>query len=215
MAERSREEIEKGRLLFARQCNFVLSCAQLSQVPDDKLPEVAFAGRSNVGKSSLINALVSMKALARTSKTPGRTQQINFFNLDHRLMIADLPGYGYARAPKRRIQEWNGMVETYLKGRVSMRRVFVLIDTRRGLKEMDRTILKMLDAAAQSYQIILTKCDKLKRGPVSVVYQDIGGELTTHGAAHPEIVLTSAHKGHGLAELRAEMAMLANPPHLG
>jgi len=203
--------LEAGRLLFAKPCTFIMGCAKINQLPADDLPEIAFAGRSNVGKSSLINALTGQKALARTSNTPGRTQQINFFDLDGRLMIADLPGYGYARAPKAQVKEWTGLVETYLKGRASLRRIFVLVDARHGLKDTDRAIFKMLDVAAQPYQVVLTKCDKVKPGPLKALTAATATELATHAAAHPDMVPTSAHKNDGVAELRAVISTLASP----
>ena len=215
MAELSSEELEAGRYLFAQACTFVLGCANLNQIPVDNLPEIAFAGCSNVGKSSLINALVGMKALARTSNTPGRTRQINFFNLADRLMISDLPGYGYARAPKSQVKQWTTLVETYLKGRASLRRSFVLVDARHGVKSSDRNIFKMLDSEAQSYQVVLTKCDKVKAGPLSSLIDACHSELAKHGAAHPKIATTSARKGDGIPELRAAIAALARPSKLG
>jgi len=215
VAELTSEELEAGRYLFVQVCTFVLSCANLKQIPVDNLPEVAFAGRSNVGKSSLINALVGMKALARTSNTPGRTRQINFFNLADRLMISDLPGYGYARAPKSQVKQWTTLVETYLKGRASLRRSFVLVDARHGVKSSDRNIFKMLDSEAQSYQVVLTKCDKVKAGPLSSLIDACHSELAKHGAAHPKIATTSARKGDGIPELRAAIAALARPSKLG
>ncbi len=215
MAELSSEELEAGRYLFAQACTFVLGCANLNQIPVDNLPEIAFAGCSNVGKSSLINALVGMKALAHTSNTPGRTRQINFFNLADRLMISDLPGYGYARAPKSQVKQWTTLVETYLKGRASLRRSFVLVDARHGVKSSDRNIFRMLDSEAQSYQVVLTKCDKVKAGPLSSLIDACHSELAKHGAAHPKIATTSARKGDGIPELRAAIAALARPSKLG
>ncbi len=215
MAELSSEELEAGRYLFAQACTFVLGCANLNQIPVDNLPEIAFAGCSNVGKSSLINALVGMKALAHTSNTPGRTRQINFFNLADRLMISDLPGYGYARAPKSQVKQWATLVETYLKGRASLRRSFVLVDARHGVKSSDRNIFRMLDSEAQSYQVVLTKCDKVKAGPLSSLIDACHSELAKHGAAHPKIATTSARKGDGIPELRAAIAALARPSKLG
>ena len=215
MAELISEELEAGRYLFAQACTFVLGCANLNQIPVDNLPEIAFAGCSNVGKSSLINALVGMKALAHTSNTPGRTRQINFFNLADRLMISDLPGYGYARAPKSQVKQWTTLVETYLKGRASLRRSFVLVDARHGVKSSDRNIFRMLDSEAQSYQVVLTKCDKVKTGPLNSLIDACHSELAKHGAAHPKIATTSARKGDGIPELRAAIAALARPRKRG
>jgi GTP-binding protein len=211
MAEFTNDEIEAGRLLFQRPCRFVLGAVQLDHVPPDTLPEVAFAGRSNVGKSSLINALVGQKALARTSNTPGRTQEINFFDLDGLLMIADLPGYGYAKAPKAQVKAWTRLIETYLKGRASLARTFVLVDARHGLKDTDRSIFELLDVAAQVYQVVLTKCDKVKPGPLAALTEEIAGELATHGAAHPDILATSSRKQDGIAELRSVIRTLVAP----
>ncbi len=205
------EEIEQGRHLFTQSCTFVKGCVKLEQLPDAELPEVAFAGRSNVGKSSLLNALVGQKTLARTSNTPGRTREINFFDLGNRLMMADLPGYGYARVSKSLVKQWTGLVDTYLRGRVDLRRTCVLIDSRHGLKDSDRAVMTMLDKAAQPYQIVLTKCDKVKPTPLASLVEKISAELIKHPAAHPQIPLTSSRKGDGIAELRATLAALAAP----
>ena len=205
------EALENGRLLFAGEATFILGAAGLAQVPDADLPEVAFAGRSNVGKSSLINALTGRKDLARTSNTPGRTQQINFFDLSARLMLADLPGYGYAKAPKGQVKAWTRMVNSYLKGRQELRRTCVLVDARHGLKDVDREVFQMLDTAAQVYQVVLTKCDKIKQAELDRLLEKTSAELTKHTAAHPVILPTSSAKGTGIAELRAELAALALP----
>jgi GTP-binding protein len=209
--EFSPQELEQGRHLFTQSCTFVLGCVSLSQLPDGELPEVAFAGRSNVGKSSLINAIVGHKGLARTSNTPGRTREINFFDLGNRLMLADLPGYGYARVSKSQVKQWTGLVDAYLKGRVDLRRTCVLIDSRHGLKDSDRAVMSMLDKAAQPYQVVLTKCDKVKPGPLAGLIEKISAELAKHPAAHPHIAQTSSRKGTGIAELRAALTTLAAP----
>ena len=204
------EAIEMGRKLFTQACNFVAGAATADRLPPAGLVEVAFAGRSNVGKSSLINALVGQNSLARTSRTPGRTQQINFFDLGGRLMVVDLPGYGYARASKTTIAAWTRLVNGYLKGRVSLRRVMLLIDARHGLKPPDRDIMTMLDDAAVVYQVILTKADKTKPAALDAVVAETAAELTRHAAAHPEIAVTSALAGAGIAETRASIAALAD-----
>jgi len=209
--EFSPQEIESGRHLFAQTCTFVMGCVNLAQLPDSELPEVAFAGRSNVGKSSLINALVGHKALARTSNTPGRTREINFFDLGSRLMLADLPGYGYARVSKSQVKQWTGLVDSYLRGRVDLRRTCVLVDARHGLMDSDRSVMSMLDKAAQSYQVVLTKCDKIKPAPLVRLVGAISSELVKHPAAHPHIPTTSSRKGEGIAELRAVLTALASP----
>ena len=203
------QALEHGRWLFAQSCDFVLGAASMDQVPETTLPEIAFAGRSNVGKSSLINALTNRSALARTSNTPGRTRQVNFFDLGNRLMLADLPGYGYAKAPKTEIEQWTGLIEDYLRGRAGLRRVCLLIDARHGLKESDRKVMALLDQAAVIYQAVLTKCDKLKQGPLKDRIQGVADELATHTAAHPEIIATSARDGSGIPALRAALAALA------
>jgi len=201
--------IEAGRLLFAKECVFLRGVVQLDGLPEPTLPEIAFAGRSNVGKSSLLNALTGRKALARTSNTPGRTREINFFELGHALLLADLPGYGYASAPKTQIKGWNRLIHDYLDGRPSLRRLCLLIDARRGLKDNDREIMQRLDKAAVVYQVVFTKCDKVKAGALASRLAETAAELKTHGAAYPEIAATSAVKRTGIAELRAGLAALA------
>jgi GTP-binding protein len=202
--------LERGRWLFAQECTFVTSAATYDGVPVSITPEIAFVGRSNVGKSSLINALTGRKTLARTSNTPGRTQHINFFMLQDALMLADLPGYGYAKASKTEIQRWTAMIFDYLRGRPSLRRVCLLIDARHGLKDSDITVMKDLDGAAVSYQIVLTKCDKVKAGAMEHLISDTQARIAKHVAAHPVIVRTSSVKGNGVEFLRAELAMIAD-----
>ena len=207
----SDEALERGRWLFAQSCTFLVSAATPDQVPEADLPEIAFAGRSNVGKSSLVNALTGRKTMARTSNTPGRTQLLNFFDLGGRLILVDLPGYGYARASKAAVRQWTGLTRQYLKGRPGLKRVCLLVDARHGPKASDLEIMALLDAAAVSYQAVLTKADKTRPKALADVIEKLGTELAGHPAAHPEIRVTSALKGSGIAELRAAIAALAAP----
>lgn len=205
------EALEAGRKLFSRPCLFVLGAVDLDHLPEPTLPEVCFAGRSNVGKSSLLNAVTGQKGLARTSDTPGRTQELNFFLIEERLSVCDLPGYGYARAPKDKVKRWTALVRAYLRGRPNLRRVLLLIDSRHGIKDNDRDIMTMLDEAAVNYQVVLTKSDKPKPREIPALVQRTRRELAEHVAAHPDILLTSSAKNQGIAELRAELAGLAAP----
>ena len=204
-------EIEAARKLFAGACDFTAGAMTAEQLPPPGLAEIAFAGRSNVGKSSLINALTGRKALARISSTPGRTQQINFFDLGGRLVLADLPGYGYAKASKGRARAWTLLVMLYLRGRPCLRRVLLLIDARRGIGDGDREVMAALDDAAVNYQLVLTKVDKTKAEELEALAGKITAEIAKHPAAHPNLVVTSARTGTGIAELRALIASLAAP----
>lgn len=212
MAENLEEEqqirIKKGVELFNKKCDFVLSVASLKQLPADNLEEIAFAGRSNVGKSSLINALFGQRKLAKTSSTPGRTQQLNYFNLDNKLYVVDLPGYGFAKAPKDIVKNWQQLINTYLVGRANLRRVFLLIDSRHGIKKIDEEIMDMLDKAAVAYQIVLTKIDKISGNELNHVLKTTQSILEKHTAAHITILKTSSEKNLYLDELKAEIADL-------
>jgi GTP-binding protein len=203
--------LENGRKLFSQECNFDLGVVRLNQLPPSDMPEIAFAGRSNVGKSSLINALTNRKSLARTSNTPGRTKEINFFTLGGRMRLVDLPGYGYAKAPKGQVDQWNKLINDYLRGRVNLRRAMVLVDSRHGLKVSDHQVMDMMDAAAVNYQIILTKLDKISQSQQKEVIKKIQSELRQHVAAHPVILGTSSEKGTGIADTRAAIAEMALP----
>lgn len=200
---RKRQAIKQGNALFLRPCNFLLGVAWLEQLPDFQHLEIAFAGRSNVGKSSLINALFSNKSLAKASATPGRTQQLNFFDLDGVLNIVDLPGYGYAQAPEKQVKNWNNLVFTYLKGRPNLRRVYLLIDSRHGIKDKDIEVMKMLDKAAVSYQIVLTKADKVKISELEKTAGSVKAIMDKHTACYPEIIVTSSEKKQGIEDVRA------------
>ena len=211
MIEFSKPQIEAGRLLFARDVTFMLSAVSLETLPPARLPEICFAGRSNVGKSSLINALTNRKGLARASNTPGRTRELNYFNVDDRLFVVDLPGYGYAKASKSDIARWTKLTRQFLFGRASLRRVFLLIDSRHGLKDSDLDLMAMLDETAVTYQLILTKTDKLKKGQLDKVLTKTQTAIAKRPAAFPQIINTSSETKKGLDELKAEIATLAMP----
>lgn len=204
-----RDDLEAGRRLFAGSCRFVAGAGKPDAIPSGDLPEVAFVGRSNVGKSSLLNALVGQKALARVSTQPGRTRQINFFDLGRRLMLADLPGYGFARASKGEKIGFARLIKHYLRGRAELRRVCLLIDARHGLKESDRAAMKALDEAGQSYVLVLTKRDAVAAETLRERAQAAALEAARHVAAYPRVFATSARDGGGIAELRAHLAALA------
>ncbi|OSQ44275.1 ribosome biogenesis GTP-binding protein YihA/YsxC [Thalassospira alkalitolerans] len=201
-------QIEAGRKLFSRPVTFMLGVANLEQLPPENKIEICFAGRSNVGKSSLFNAVTGRKDMARTSNTPGRTQQLNYFDLDGALNIVDLPGYGFAQAPKDIVETWQGVIKQYLRGRVTLRRVFVLIDSRHGFMKADLEMMKMLDESAVSYQIVLTKADKLKKGQMEKRIREVVEGVKKHPAALTKLFATSSEKSTGLEALRAEIAML-------
>ncbi|MBQ9235194.1 MAG: YihA family ribosome biogenesis GTP-binding protein [Alphaproteobacteria bacterium] len=199
-------ELQAADKAIKGRAQFVLSVASLSQLPTDDLPEIAFAGRSNVGKSSIINALTAQNGLAKTSNTPGRTQQLNFFKLDGQLYLVDFPGYGFAKAPENMVKKWQQMIFTYLQGRANLKRVFLLIDSRHGLKKVDTEIMELLDKAAVTYQIVLTKIDKISSAALAAVQDEITKVISTHAAAYTQILVTSSEKNLGLSELRAQIA---------
>jgi GTP-binding protein len=199
------DRLETARKIFAGPIAFLKSAPALKFLPDPVVEEVAFAGRSNVGKSSLLNALTSRSSLARTSNTPGRTQELNFFDVGEPLLfrLVDMPGYGYARAPKDMVRQWRFLVNDYLRGRPVLKRTLLLIDARHGVKDVDREVMEMLDAAAVSYRVVLTKADKIKATELADVLESTAAEARKRPAAHPDIIVTSAEKGMGLPELRA------------
>ncbi|MWD27641.1 YihA family ribosome biogenesis GTP-binding protein [Aquicoccus sp. SCR17] len=199
---------ERGRKLFAGEVDFLKGVVAMSGLPPDDRLEVCFAGRSNVGKSTLINALTGRKALARASNTPGRTQEINYFTLGEEYYLVDLPGYGYANAPLPVVEKWQRLLKQYLSGRQSLRRAFVLIDARHGVKPVDEEIMALLDSAAVAFQTVLTKTDKVKEKDRERVLDQVRGKLAKHPAAFPELITTSSEKGWGIATLRAVIAGL-------
>lgn len=203
------DALEYGRWLFAQSCDFVRGVQKLTDLVDFGVPEVAFAGRSNVGKSSLINALTGRKTLARTSNTPGRTQQLNFFDLGSRLYLVDMPGYGYAKVPKSVVAEWRRLIDRYLRGRPTLQRAYVLLDSRVEIKEHDIEIMRQLDEAAVSYQVVLTKCDKVGVNQLKEIIAKVETLLRKHPAAHPKVMATSSAKGIGIDELRAEISQFS------
>jgi len=197
--------LKAGLHFFRKPVEFVMGVVSLQTLPAADRNEIAFAGRSNVGKSSLLNALIGSRGLARTSNTPGRTQEINFFQRGPDLYIVDMPGYGYARVSKSRVRAWTALIRDYLRGRSSLKRVFVLIDSRHGIKPNDIEIMKLMDTSAVSYQIVLTKADKIKAQELTRVIEAAGKIVSRHPAAYPFIIATSARKGLGIDELRAEI----------
>lgn len=199
----TQDQLETARKLFAGPCDFMLSVAALKQLPEANLPEIAFAGRSNVGKSTLLNALTNRKTLAKTSATPGRTQQLNYFNLGGEMHIVDMPGYGYAKVSKTQRDAWTKLIFDFLRGRPTLRCVFILIDSRHGLKDSDESLMEMLDESAVSYRVVLTKTDKIKKTELEKTLTKTKSSLAKHPAAYPEIIATSSEKGMGLPELKA------------
>jgi GTP-binding protein len=208
----SDDQIEAGRLLFSGSAEFVMGVVDLAGLPPADRLEVCFAGRSNVGKSSLINALTGRAKLARASTEPGRTRELNYFDISEgRLFLVDLPGFGYAQVSKTQVAAWTKLIRAYLRGRPSLRRVFLLVDSRRGLMDTDTEIMDLLDGAAVNYQIILTKVDKVPKPEVEKTAAAVSAKLKKRGAAHPVVLQTSSEKGWGIAELRAEIAAFLPP----
>jgi GTP-binding protein len=206
--EYTEEQIEKANHLFKGECVFIAGSTAIGNLPVNELPEIAFAGASNVGKSSIINALTNRRTLVRTSQNPGHTKQLNFFKLRNDIVLVDLPGYGYARASKASIADWTGFTRDYLRGRQNLKRICLMIDARRDLKPGDIEIMNLMDEAAVIYQIILTKIDKVKKDDVDKIISAIRISAKKHTAMHPEIIATSSREGIGIEMLRAELTML-------
>jgi len=209
MTTYSGEELQWARRLFAGEWQFVRGCASIDDLPPQRLPEVAFAGRSNVGKSTLINLLTGRKSLARVSKTPGRTRELNFFRAAAELMLVDLPGYGYARVSKEETARWTELIFAYLRGRPNLRRAFLLIDSRRAPLESDIAVMGLLDRAAVSFQAVMTKCDKPSKAELARAFADTEAELRKHPAALPGLICVSAVSGEGIDHLRAAIAAIS------
>jgi GTP-binding protein len=210
-AAQAEEEAERARKLFSGPIDFLKSAPGLEHLPEPRVPEIAFAGRSNVGKSSLLNALTNRKGLARTSNTPGRTQELNLFDIGRPpfIRLVDMPGYGFAEAPKDMVKRWRFLVNDYLRGRQVLKRALVLVDSRHGLKPVDREVMKMLDDAAVSYHLVLTKGDKVKPTELASTLEATAADAAKHPAAHPTIFTTSAETGSGMAELRTAILIAA------
>ncbi len=212
LAEQHAAELEAGRLLFASECRFFYAAQKLDQLPEPQGPEVAFAGRSNVGKSSLINALAGHKALARASSQPGRTKQLNFFDLGAgRLVLVDMPGYGFAMAAKEVKEDWQGLMFEFLRGRPTLRRVVLLLDARIEIKESDLAVMKLLDRAAVTYQLVLTKADSVKPAALLKKQEQVAALARKHPAAHMDMITTSSETGLGIPDLRAALTLLSDP----
>lgn len=208
IAEFEDSDVEAGRIMFAGETDFVKGVVAMDGMPPADRMEVCFAGRSNVGKSTLINALTGRKGLARASNTPGRTQEINFFTCGEGHYLVDLPGYGFANAPKKIVEKWQRLLKAYLSGRQTLRRAFVLIDARHGVKQVDEEILSLLDSSAVTFQVVLTKLDKVKEKDRDAVLAQVRAAISKHPAAYPKMVLTSSEKGDGIPTLRAIIATL-------
>lgn len=209
ISEFTSNQLETGRVMFSREAQFMLGVVKLDGLPDEGPSEIAFAGRSNVGKSTLLNTLTNQKGLARASNTPGRTREINYFDLGGELRLVDLPGYGYAKVSRKESDAWNQVTRDFMRGRTTLRRVCVLVDARHGLKASDSEIMDLLDESAVNYQIVLTKSDKIKPTALAALIEKTSDAIKRRPAAHPVVRATSSETGEGLAELRAELAALA------